>query len=197
MEMNLSQPTLMTDRDASRNKFATSSFVLSLVSLLLTPLLIFQILGIVFGVKGLKSEKKGFSIAGIIISSVSILFAILAFIAFSMFSGVVNNAKQNADVKVSQEIQTAIVSYISQTGDFDMTFGENEKPTVETIITKLQYKTEFNGITVEPLLNNVDSTKTFRPVAVKNKGWIIKIDKSAKTVTVEASAKEDTLEITD
>jgi|GEM_PF-2638579 len=198
MEMNLSQPAVI-DRDPTRNKFAVSSFVLSLVSIPLCFLLILQILGIVFGIKGLKSEKKGLSIAGIIISSLNILItpAIIAAIAVSMFSGVLSNAKQKADLSMSQEIQTAIVSYISQTGDFDMTFGESNKPTVETIITKLQQKNEFNGVTVEPFLSNSDSTKTFRPVATNHNGWIIKIDKSAKTVTVEASANEDNLEITD
>lgn len=191
----MTQQTII-ERDPSRNKFATTSFVLSLVSIILSPIIIIQILGIVFGIKGLKSEKKGLSIAGLVINSLTIIILpIIAIVAFSAFSGILNNAKQKADFIVANQIQTAIVEYITNTNDFDMTFGESETPSVERIISKLQQEISFNGKTIQPLLENNDSNVTFKPLHTQHKGWQIIIDKSKMTVEVSPSTQENELKI--
>lgn len=191
----MTQQTI-TERDPARNKFATTSFVLSLVSIILSPIIIIQILGIVFGIKGLKSEKKGLSIAGLVINSLTIIILpIIAIVALSAFSGILNNAKQKADFIVANQIQTAIVEYITNTNDFDMTFGESETPSVEKIISKLQQEISFNGKTIQPLLENNDSNVTFTPLHPQHKGWQIIIDKSEMTVEVSPSTQENELKI--
>ena len=120
-----------------------------------------------------------------------------AILAFSAFSGIVSNAKQKADFVVSNQIQTAIVEYITITNDFDMTFGESETPSVERIISKLQQEITFNGRTIEPLLENNDSNVTFTPLHPQHKGWQIIIDKSKMTVEVSPSKQKNELIIED
>ncbi len=92
MEMNMTQQTI-SNGDPARNKFAVTSLVLSLVSILLSPIILIQILGIIFGIKGLKSEKRRLSITGLVINSLTIVIApfVIATIAFSMFAGILNN----------------------------------------------------------------------------------------------------------
>lgn len=54
--------------------FSISSFVISLVNLCTLSLNIpFAIVGLIFGIIGVKSSKKGFSITGIILSAISLV----------------------------------------------------------------------------------------------------------------------------
>lgn len=67
-----------------RNGFAIASFVISLAGLLVCFLIIPQILGIVFGLLGLKSEKKGLAIAGIAISTITFVLVIVLTLAIAI-----------------------------------------------------------------------------------------------------------------
>lgn len=60
--------------------FSISSFVISLVNLCSFSLNIpFAIVGLIFGIIGVKSSKKGFSITGIILSAISLIAFFLIF----------------------------------------------------------------------------------------------------------------------
>jgi len=62
------------------NGVAMASFILGIVSLVTGGwLLIPQTLGIIFGIMGLKSSKKGIAITGIVLSSLAFMFLIIMF----------------------------------------------------------------------------------------------------------------------
>ncbi len=68
----------------ARNGYAISSFVISLINLILFagfgfP---FSVAGIVFGIIGVKSNRKGLSIAGIVLNALSILVVVLLIVFY-------------------------------------------------------------------------------------------------------------------
>ena len=60
-----------------KNKYAIIYFVLSNIGVILSPMFLFQILGIIFGVMGLSSKKRELSKKGILISVVTVFLGIL------------------------------------------------------------------------------------------------------------------------
>lgn len=65
-----------TISNLKRNKYAKISFILSIIGIILSPIFLFQILGLIFGIKSLSSEKRGLSKKGILISIVAIFLGI-------------------------------------------------------------------------------------------------------------------------
>lgn len=72
-------PMQTEDKKNGKNGLAIASFVLALTSFVTCGFT--SILGFIFGLIGLKSNRKGFAIAGIVISAVFIATFILGFIA--------------------------------------------------------------------------------------------------------------------
>ncbi len=198
MEIGIDYQNKVRIGDPKRNKFAITSFVISLISVILSPLIIPQVLGIIFAALGLKSEKKGLSIAGLVINIFAVLLGIVllvSIISVSIFGSVVNNAKIKDDQQMTIRIQNAIVDYIQDTGDIDLKFGAREAPSVKEVLLKLQDKVTVNGKDYGPYLN-LDSNneeKEIKPDSSAYKGWEININKEAGTVEVKLSETEDSL----
>ena len=98
---------------------------------------------------------------------------------------------------MANEIEQAIIYYITETNDFGMTFGENGKPTVERITTKLQQENIVNGVKVPALLQNDNSDNGYTPLYREHRGWKIVIDKSDMSVDVSISNSGNSLDIWD
>ncbi|TYQ17935.1 UNVERIFIED_CONTAM: hypothetical protein Cloal_0327 [Acetivibrio alkalicellulosi] len=179
--------------DRTKNSKAVTSFVLSVVSIVLCPLLVLQILGFIFGIKGLKSEKKGFAISGIVISCISFILGVImliSIIAFSMFAGIYENTQIRADETKAIEISNAIVTYINESKDYNLTFGENLEPTVEEILERLEGKFIVGDKTYGGYLTmEIDSD--FRPSAKKHTGWEIIVNSREGIVEVTPSTDGD------
>lgn len=180
----------------ARNPQSVVSLVLSIIGFILSPLMILQILGLIFGIRGLKSEKRGISIAGIVISSIGILLGIVvivSIIAFSSFGSVLQNAREKADIQISTEIQQAIVSYINDSKDIDLEFGENQVKSVDEIIDSLQETIIVDGVEYGPYLLKEDDF--YLPNSDSVDGWSISIDKSKGAILVEPSVDGDKVDI--
>jgi len=76
----IAQPNVMTD-DASKNGKATTSLVLGIIGLVawFIPLIgaPITIIGLISGIKGLKSLKRGLATAGIILCSLGLLATVI------------------------------------------------------------------------------------------------------------------------
>lgn len=112
---------------AKRNGFATASFIISLVGLLLCFLIVPQILGIVFGLLGLKSEKKGMAISGIVISSITFVLTVFLTLAIAIPNIIeaVDNARAAANMTIDGN--TTTIQELS---------AKHEEKVMETFLTK-------------------------------------------------------------
>ena len=74
--------------EESRNTYAILGFIFSVsglaLGILFPPLIALLIPGMIFSILGLKSKKKGWAIAGLIISSVAILLGALVILAYAL-----------------------------------------------------------------------------------------------------------------
>lgn len=87
----------MKQKGSSKDGLAITSFVFGLISLLLSILFIPQLVSIITGIFGLKSNKKGFAIAGIVISLCSLVTAGLLYaIAIPNILNAVDEARAKA-----------------------------------------------------------------------------------------------------
>lgn len=69
-------------QESNKGGFAIASLVLSLISLIPCCFPVLQILGLIFGIIGIKSDKKGLSIAGIIISVISAIISLILLVLY-------------------------------------------------------------------------------------------------------------------
>lgn len=87
-------PTVPASPSTGREGFATASFIIAIVGSALFFLLsdsLFSlplIAGIVFGILGIKSKKKVFSIIGLVFCSVLLLFAVISNAMYTDYSGI-------------------------------------------------------------------------------------------------------------
>lgn len=181
----------------AKNKHAVISFVFSLISIVFSPVILFQIVGIVLGIMGIKSQKKGLSIAGIVINSIMLIvgiFAIFVILSLVAFGGVVANAQLKADQVSAQEISSAIVSYIEDSDDIELKYGEEKTVDVQTLINRLQIPVFSNGKVYGPYLTSgMSEAQWQKPASSASKGWEIIVDKAKGVVEVNPSSKGDSL----
>lgn len=74
---------IASEGDPGRNGFSVASLVISLISTVFCCfgiMLPFQISSLIFGILGCKSQKKGMAIAGIVISVIGMLLALIAIV---------------------------------------------------------------------------------------------------------------------
>lgn len=72
-----------TEGDVSKDGYAVASLVTAIIGTLTCCcgfMLPFQIASLIFGIIGCKSQKKGVAIAGIVISAICLLIAVIGFI---------------------------------------------------------------------------------------------------------------------
>lgn len=144
--------------------------------------------------KKMLKNKKGFSLIELLI--VIAIMGVLAVIAFSMFSGVVANSKKKADNTQAGNIQKALVAYIVDTGDVDLSDLKYGGSSVATgtwtnVVLALQTQQTVDTKVYEPYLNprtgSTPSTVDFKCQWSKNLGYNIKIYSDRMNATVETT----------
>ena len=97
--------------------------------------------------KKMLKNKKGFSLVELVI--VIAIMGVLAAVAISMFTGMIQRSRRQADNTRAQQIQKAIVTYMAEVGDMEleqMNGGTARPGDVDTIIVWLQepHKVKFS-----------------------------------------------------
>lgn len=117
---------MMNDvQHTNKNGFAIASLVISLVGLIMCFLFIPQILGIIFGIIGLKSEKRGQAIAGLVISSITIIVAVFITFAIAIpnILNAIDEAREASTITIDKEIE------------IEHEFQEDDEIVMETFFT--------------------------------------------------------------
>ncbi len=149
--------------------------------------------------KKMLKNKKGFSLVELVI--VIAIMGVLAAVAISMFNGMIQRSRRQADNTRAQQIQKAIVTYMAEVGDMELAQmnGGVAKPDVDTIIAWLQGQhdvTFSDGSTdkVGPYLENIRSEASadnYNPQQSGMGGWDITVNTETGEVQVEAAASDN------
>jgi len=148
--------------------------------------------------KKMLKNKKGFSLVELVI--VIAIMGVLAAVAISMFNGMIQRSRRQADNTRAQQIQKAIVTYMAEVGDMNlsqMNSGAGE-PGVDVILAWLQEQHEVtfsdgSKDKVGPYLENIRneaSAKNYKPQQSGMDGWKITVNKETGEVQVEAAATD-------
>lgn len=150
--------------------------------------------------KKMLKNKKGFSLVELVI--VIAIMGVLAAVAISMFNGMIQRSRRQADNTRAQQIQKAIVTYMAEVGDMELKQmnGGTPRPGVDDIIVWLQeqHKVEFSDGSedyVGPYLENIRGEKkadNYNPQQSGMDGWDITVNTETGEVQVEA-AKNDNI----
>lgn len=140
--------------------------------------------------KKMLKNKKGFSLVELVI--VIAIMGVLAAVAISMFNGMIQRSRRQADKARAQQIQKAIVTYITETGDSSL--EQVDHSSVDALLEWLQKQqtVTFSDGTenkVGPYLENIRgeaSADNYNPQEDTKKGWSIKVYKETGEVFVEA-----------
>lgn len=174
----------INQEEPKRNGSAIASLVLSLVSIVLCPILLIQILCLIFGGRGLKSEKKGFAVAGIIISTCTILLGL--FISFNYIFTPTPDTRR-VDMNLAGNIQKAVSACMVETQDASL----GGVSTVDELFEILINGITVNGKFYEPYI--IGTASEFEPQNKKYKGWEIIIYKDRLYAKVSPSEVGDSL----
>lgn len=119
---NYAQNVQSVNKD-SRNGFAIASFVISLINLICCFGLAFpfSIAGLVFGIMGTKSNRKGFSIAGIVINVLALVVFVTVVVFYFWVIAQVFSAFASFDVNDMYDYY----EYLPDTGSLCMDFIKN------------------------------------------------------------------------
>lgn len=148
--------------------------------------------------KKMLKNKKGFSLVELVI--VIAIMGVLAAVAISMFNGMIQRSRRQADNTRAQQIQKAIVTYMAEVGDMNlsqMNSGAGE-PGVDVILAWLQEQHEVtfsdgSKDKVGPYLENIRneaSADNYKPQQSGMDGWKITVNKETGEVQVEAAATD-------
>ncbi|HPT90216.1 MAG TPA: prepilin-type N-terminal cleavage/methylation domain-containing protein [Acetivibrio sp.] len=148
--------------------------------------------------KKMLKNKKGFSLVELVI--VIAIMGVLAAVAISMFTGMIQRSRKRADDVRAQQIQKAIVTYIAETGDSDLSELNLGGNTLDDLLSKLQIKhtiTLPNGTTEDfgPYLENIKNQKAatnYYPQQEDSDGWQIDVDSQTGDVQVQVVIKGGT-----
>lgn len=148
--------------------------------------------------KKMLKNKKGFSLVELVI--VIAIMGVLAAVAISMFNGMIQRSRRQADNTRAQQIQKAIVTYMAEVGDMNlsqMNSGAGE-PGVDVILAWLQEQHEVTFSDgskdyVGPYLENIRgeaSADNYDPQQSGMDGWKITVNKETGEVQVEAATAD-------
>jgi len=148
--------------------------------------------------KKMLKNKKGFSLVELVI--VIAIMGVLAAVAISMFTGMIQRSRKRADDVRAQQIQKAIVTYIAETGDSDLSELNLGGNTLDDLLSKLQIKhtiTLPNGTTEDfgPYLENIKNQQAatnYYPQQEDSDGWQIDVDSQTGDVQVQVVTKGGT-----
>lgn len=149
--------------------------------------------------KKMLKNKKGFSLVELVI--VIAIMGVLAAVAISMFTGMIQRSRRQADNTRAQQIQKAIVTYMAEVGDMELEQmnGGTPKPDVDTIIAWLQepHEVEFSDGSkdkVGPYLENIRNeakADNYNPQQSGMDGWDITVNTETGEVQVEAAVGDN------
>ncbi|WP_010249675.1 type II secretion system protein [Acetivibrio cellulolyticus] len=148
--------------------------------------------------KKMLRNKKGFSLIELLI--VIAIMGVLAVIAFSMFSGVVANSRKKADIAQAGNIQKALVAYIVDTGDANLTYLKDGSTGITsgstswaTVVRALQQDQTVATETYKAYLNakngSAPSSVDFKTQWNENNGYHIEVYPSKMNATVVPAPK--------
>ncbi len=152
--------------------------------------------------KKMLKNKKGFSLVELVI--VIAIMGVLAAVAISMFTGMIQRSRRRADDVRAQQIQKAVVTYIAETGDGDLSelklVGASGDAQLDDLLKKLQIKhtiTLPNSTTEDfgPYLENIKNQQAatnYYPQQEGSDGWQIDVDKQTGDVQVQIVTKGGT-----
>lgn len=177
----------LNEGNKKRNGSAIASLVLSLISIILSPFLLIQMLGIFFGNRGLKSEKKGLALAGIIISTCTILLGL--FVIFNIYISSITSCghRGRADTVQASNIKKAVIAYMVETDDASL----GGVSTVDELIEMLVNGKTVNGKFYEPYI--IGPASKFEPQNKMYKGWEVIVYKDRLYAQVSPSKVGDSL----
>ena len=143
--------------------------------------------------KKMLKNKKGFSLVELVI--VIAIMGVLAAVAISMFTGMIQRSRRRADDVRAQQIQKAVVTYIAETGDGDLNeIGISNGDNTEKLLAALQdtYTLTLPGSSSPedfgPYLENIrneKSGKNYFPQQEDSKGWNVTVNSKTGDVQVE------------
>lgn len=89
--------------------------------------------------KKIKNNNKGFSLIELLI--VIAILGVISVIAFSMFTGIINNSRKKSDIQQAVLIEKAVLSYMLQSNDYKLQYlkydgtnhSMNGKPSTDLI----------------------------------------------------------------
>lgn len=148
--------------------------------------------------KKMLKNKKGFSLVELVI--VIAIMGVLAAVAISMFNGMIQRSRRQADNTRAQQIQKAIVTYMAEVGDMELEqMTGSPKPGVDDIIVWLQepHKVKFSDGSednVGPYLENIRNEKkadNYNPQQSGMDGWDITVNTKTGEVQVEAATADN------
>ena len=150
--------------------------------------------------KKMLKNKKGFSLVELVI--VIAIMGVLAAVAISMFTGMIQRSRRQADNTRAQQIQKAIVTYMAEVGDMNLSQmnGGTGEPGVDVILVWLQKQNEVTFTDgskdyVGPYLENIRgeaSADNYNPQQSGMNGWKITINKTTGEVQVEPNKNDST-----
>lgn len=138
--------------------------------------------------KKMLKNKKGFSLVELVI--VIAIMGVLAAVAISMFTGMIQRSRRQADVVRAQQIQKAIVTYIAETGDGDLSDASND---IDGLLAWLQQPHELSvpnkagTETFGPYLENIGnlaSATSYMPQQEGATGWDVTVNSKTGDVQV-------------
>lgn len=158
-------------------------------------------------------ESNGFSLVELLVAI--LIMAVIAGTAITLFGGVLNSSRKNADDETAESIKRAILTYMNSTNDVDLSclgVDSNGSTESEDLINALGLEIEIADSTVtykkpKSVTKSItrptpkvqasdikgkfgpflDLTKDFNPKTPGTTGWIIQVDKDMQVVFVKTS----------
>jgi len=166
-----------TGGDASKNGKATTGLVLGIIGLItwFIPLIgaPITIIGLIFGIKGLKSLKRGVAIAGIVLSSIG-LFATIVNASIGAYQGAtgqnyfvnkfLNKGNQNPQTGTTQTTPPTNNNATSKTELINQAVQETKAQLtlpykLDQVTTMTDVTAESNAIRYHYILSGIDTSK--------------------------------------
>lgn len=125
-----------------------------------------------------------------LLTSISIVILLISTIVFSAFAFINDTSIKESDnsynLVTSDNIRKAIISYIVDTEDYDLTFGEEAKKNVEVVISNLYKRNYLEDESYKPRKH-----RFFGFFTENNLGWRIVINKKDIEVSVSVCEKNE------
>lgn len=141
-----------------------------------------------------ESKKVTLSNFLLIGTIVTILILAIFFVLTNFYNDYYRPTREKSDIQMAQNFERAITNYIRDSKDYDLTFGEDIKPDVETVVVKMQQTVMIHGQAYGPYIGvkgKIKSLSDFLNWTPKykgeNRGLEIVVNKAQQKVVVKPS----------